>query len=252
MSVQYLPKIISNGLVVYFDISDPKSYPGFGNQIYNLCPTRIGEIQLFNANYNNVDKSIVLNTNQSYILMNTIWNFSSFTEITIEILFKSTVAGNSNSGYLVFDSDNNTYPFWLGKTSSNTWQFFWNYGPGLSKGASISSSSYAANSWIHIAIRGYLSNSTTLSETSNFFELIVNGNNYSNSHSNNNTSSLNYPTTINYFGRRAASFGNGDPPGSPVSDYAPISIGSYKLYNRVLSRSEILANYNSTKLKYNI
>lgn len=253
MSIYRNPRIVTDGLIINFDISDPNSYLGSGDQIYNLCSTKIGEIQTFNTSYNSLDKTITCNGNySSYILMNTIWNISSLTEITTEILFKSTIAGNSNTGYLIYDSDPNTYPFWLGKSSDNLWYFFWNYGPGVAKSAYLSSSSYVANSWIHIVLRGYLSNTTTLSDTGNFFELIVNGNNYSTGHSNNNTSTLNYPTAVNYFARRGASFGNGNPPGYAVLEYAPISIASYRMYNRALSRSEISSNYNSIKLKYNI
>lgn len=254
MSVYYSPRIgTTNGLYLYLDAKDAKSYPGSGDKWYNLAQEKITEAKLINTTYDPTNGgSIVCNGSNSYISIDTGWTISGMTEITVEVVFKSTVAGNSNNGYLIFDSNFTSYPFWLAKTSDNLWYFFWNYGAGVSKSAYISSSSYVANSWIHIAIRGYLSNSTTISETGNFFELIVNGNNYSTGHNNNNTSSLNYPNSVTFIGRRGASFGNGVPPGSPVTNYSSISIGSYKVYNRVLSRSEILANYNSVKLKYNM
>lgn len=65
------PNIVTNGLVVYYDISNPASYPGSGNTVYNLIPSysnitaRLsgsgGSIPTFNSNgiksYLNFDSS---------------------------------------------------------------------------------------------------------------------------------------------------------------------------------------------------
>jgi hypothetical protein len=177
---------------------------------------------------------------------------SSFSEFTAEIVFKSSISGNSGTGYLIWDHNaSDGWPMWLGKTSSNEWYWFWNYGSSLGKSAILSSNSYIANTWIHIVVRAYLSNTTTISETNNFGELIVNGNTYSTSHRNNNTSGFAYPTSPLYLGRRGSSFGNGEI-GGTVSNYSNMEVSIFKLYNRVLSRAEVQQNFNALRGRFSI
>lgn len=175
---------------------------------------------------------------------------SSFSEFTAEIFFKSPVAGNSNTGYLLWDHSAGN-AMWFGKSSTNQWYWFWNYGPSLGKSAQLSSTSYTANSWVHIAVRAYLSNTNTISETNNFAELIVNGDTYSTNHRNDNTGTLGYPFGSLYIAKRGGSLGNGEI-GSPVSDYSNVNISMFRIYNRVLSRAEIQQNFNSMRGRFGI
>ena len=192
--------------------------------------------------------SIVLDGVNDVANLNTIIN-SSFTELTCEILFKSPIAGNSNTNFLIWDHLGGP-AMWLGKTASNQWFWMWNYGPGLAKWAIISSTSYVANTWIHIAVRAYLSNSQRIVETNNFAQIIVNGNNYSNSHRNDDTSTLGYPSQSIVIGQRGSSIGNGEVSGAP--SYTSISVASFKIYNRVLTPAEIQQNYNAIKGRFGI
>lgn len=175
---------------------------------------------------------------------------SSFSQFTSEIVFKSSVAGNSGTAYLIYDHISGN-PFWLGKTQSNTWLWFWNFGTARAKSAAISSTSYSSDSWIHISVRCHLSNTTRLTETNNYAELIVNGVNNSNIHSNTDDLSLGFPGNSMYIARRGASFGNGDL-GATVSEYASIDVALFRLYNRVLSRNEIAQNFNSIRGRFGI
>ena len=192
--------------------------------------------------------SIVLDGVNDVANLNTIIN-SSFTELTCEILFKSPIAGNSNTAFLIWDHLGGS-AMWLGKTASNQWFWMWNYGPGLAKWAIISSTSYVANTWIHIAVRAYLSNSQRIVETNNFAQIIVNGNNYSNSHRNDDTSTLGYPSQSIAIGQRGSSIGNGEVSGAP--SYTSISVASFKIYNRALTPAEIQQNYNAIKGRFGI
>lgn len=175
---------------------------------------------------------------------------SSFSEFTSEIVFRSPVAGNSGTAYLLYDNVSGN-PFWLGKTQSNTWLWFWNFAAGRAKSASISSTSYVSNSWIHIAVRGHLSNTTRLTETNNYAELIINGESNSTSHSNTDDAGLGFPSGSAYIARRGASFGNGEL-GATVSEYATIDVALFRLYNKVLSRSEIAQNFSSIRGRFGI
>lgn len=175
---------------------------------------------------------------------------SAFTEVTVELVFKSNDAGNSGNAYLIWDHSSGN-PMWLGKSQGNQWYWFWNYNGGRGKSAQISSTSYQANTWIHIAVRAYLSNSIRISETNNFAELIVNGSNYSTVHRNDNDLALNYPSGVIYLARKGTAAGNGEL-GGTVSNFSNLEIPYVKIYNKVLSRNQIQQNFNAVRSKFGI
>lgn len=243
------PKIVTNGLVLHLDAGQQNSYNG-GTTWRDLSGRDNNGTLVNGVGYNSGNGgSLVFDGVNDYITSSRTIN-STFSQFTTEIFFRSPVAGNSNTGYLLWDH-NAGNPMWLGKSSSNQWYWFWNYGPSLAKSAQLSSTSYTANSWIHIAVRAYLSNTNTISDTNNFAELIVNGTTYSTTHRNNNTGSLTYPSGSLYLARRGTSFGNGEI-GSTVSEYANVNISVFRLYNRVLSRQEIQQNFNALRGRFGI
>jgi hypothetical protein len=184
-----------------------------------------------------------------YATINTAVN-NTFTELTAEIVFRVPVAGNSGTAFLLWDHSTGN-AIWLGKSQGNEWYWFWNYAGARAKSAQISSASYTANSWIHIAVRAYMSNTVRIPETNNFAELIVNGTNYSTTHRNDSDLTLSYPSSSIWLARKGTAIGNGEL-GVTVSEYAAAEISFFKIYNRVLSRAEIQQNFNAIRGRYGI
>jgi hypothetical protein len=248
--VTYTGNIVTNGLVLNLDAGKLDSYPRSGTTWRDISGNGNNATLVNGPTFNNGNNgSIVFDGINDHSTISTTVT-SAYSELTVEIIFKSSVAGNSGTGYLLWDHTV-TAPIWLGKTQGNEWYWFWNYAGARAKSARLSSTSYVADSWIHIAVRAHLSNTTRISETNNFAELIVNGTNYSTAHRNDSDLTLNYPTTSMYLARRGASIGNGEL-GTTVSEYANIEIGMFKLYNRVLTRNEILQNFNAVRGRYGI
>lgn len=242
--------IVTDGLVLHLDAANYKSYTS-GSTIwrdltinnYNGTLTNNPTMSFDNAGciiFDGVDDHVVIPTTIN----------SSYTGFTTEIFFKSSDAGNSGNAYLIYDHSAG-YPIWLGKSQGNEWYWFWNFAGARGKSARLSSTSYIANTWIHIGVRGYLSNTNTISETGNFAELIVNGISYSTAHRNDNDISPSFPLTSIYLAKKGTAAGNGEL-GVTVSNYSNITIGSFRLYNKVLSRTQILQNYNSVKKRFGL
>lgn len=250
MATAYNSRIITDGLVLCLDAANPKSYPRTGNTWFDLSGYGNNGTLTNGPVYNSENNgSIVFDGVNDFTSVNRPIN-STFTEFTVELWFKSSVAGNSGTAYLIWDHSAG-YPMWLGKSQGNQWYWFWNYAAAKGKSAQISSTTYAANSWIHIAVRSYLSNSTRITETNNFAELIVNGSSYSTTHRNDSDSSLTFPSTSIHFAKKGTAAGNGEL-GATVLDYSSITIANFKIYNRVLGRLEIQQNFNATRSRYGI
>jgi hypothetical protein len=250
MAINYNPKITTNGLVLCLDAANSKSYPGSGTTWFDLSGNGRNGTLVNGPSFTTTNQGIIVFDGvNDHVTCNAPIS-SAFSECTVEIVFKTTVAGNSGSAFLLWDHSAG-HPIWLGKSQGNEWYWFWNYAGGRGKSAQISSVNYSANSWIHIAVRFYLSNSTRISETNNFAELIVNGNSFSTSHRNDNDLTLSYPSGQIYIARKGTAAGNGEL-GATVADYSTIDVSLFRVYNRVLSRLEILQNFNALRGRYGI
>lgn len=242
------PEIPNNGLVLNLDAANPRSYPGTGTAWTDLSGNgRTGT--LLNGVVYNSPASMSFDGTNDYCEINTALT-NSFTEFTAEIVFRTPVAGNSGTAFLLWDHSAGG-AVWLGKSQGNQWYWFWNYAGARAKSAQISSTSYTANSWIHIAVRSYMSNTVRISETNNFAEMIVNGTNYSTAHRNDSDLTLSYPSGNIWLARKGTAAGNGEL-GATVSNYSTAEISFFKVYNRVLSRAEIQQNFEATRGRYGI
>lgn len=244
------PQIITNGLVLALDAADNLSYSGSGSSWRDISGNNTVVTLSNNPTFSNLNSGIInLDGVDDHVVISREIG-STFSQLTVEIIFKTPDAGNSGNAYLIWDHSAG-YPIWLGKSQGNEWYWFWNFNSGAAKAARLSSTSYVANTWIHIVARAHMSNSTTLTETGNFAEIVVNGGMYSTLHRNDNATALNYGSTSIYLGRRGTSVGNGEL-GGTVANYANISIGLFRIYNRVLSRSEIQQNFNAVRGRFGI
>lgn len=245
------PRIITNGLVLHLDAANKKSYPGTGTTWFDLSGNNNHGTLTNGPTYSSVNGGvIVFDGVNDYSNINTSIT-SAFSEMTVEIVYQTSDPGNSGNAYLLWDHNGATgCPMWLGKTQSNTWYFMWNYNSAVGKTAYLSSTSYAANTWVHLAVRLYLSQTQTL-ESGNFAEIVVNGSSYSTTHRNDKTSSLVYPQPPLYLAKKGSAISNGEL-GATVADYSNIKIGLFRIYNKVLSRSDIQQNFNAVRSRYGL
>jgi hypothetical protein len=190
--------------------------------------------------------NMVLDGSSGYVSVPAL-SYSSFTAFTFEIVFKSTVASNSGTGFLIWDHSGGN-PFWLGKNSSNNWYLMNNNGPARGKTAT-GAASFSANQWVHVVCR-MVFNDNAILETGNFADIIVNNVRASTSYRN-DTPTTGYASGNIWLGRYGTASGNGEI-GSGVPNYSSISIGYFKVYNRALTITEIASNFNRLKSRYNL
>jgi hypothetical protein len=112
MGIGYNTSIVRDGLLLYVDAANPKSYPGSGSYLYDLTGNNF-HINLYNSpTYNSQNKSFTFNATNQYGAANgsvpgsiaaTVdnLNLANDTEKTIVAIFKPTGVGSTTGG--IFD-----------------------------------------------------------------------------------------------------------------------------------------------------
>ena len=215
------PKSVNDGLIYFIDPSNAKSYAGVGTVIYDLSGN--GKTSYFTngALYQNYSKGVVnVDGNNDYI-STPIFNLT--TPVTVSVWVKNVISdgivfGASGVG---IGYPNGEYIFayngkslWIQGNNNNFKAFQL---PQLN-----------LNQW---------SNLVMTRDVGNNMRVYLNGiGSTSNPQSNSNTIQMNQIGRYSNFTNSLNSKG---------------SIGEVKIYNRALSASEILQNYNATKKKFN-
>jgi predicted outer membrane repeat protein len=231
----YGPKIITNGLVLYLDAANRNSYPGSGttwtdlsgnNNNFTLVngPTfssgNMGSI-LFDGTNDYVD---AVNTGTTFQFANVTFTVSLWIKTTSStggvIISKGATA--STAGWLFqFDSSGTVSGTTKGSDGTNTYN-------------RTSTATVNNNIWRNI-VSVYTTNTTTLG--SNTISIYIDG------VLSNGTGTLGgavYATTTDtiQIGRR------------PTGAYWSGSVSNIQIYNRALSATEVLQNYNATKSRF--
>jgi hypothetical protein len=239
-TVQNVRNITTNGLVLLLDVANPKSYVS-GSTTWNDLSIGGNNGTLTNGpTYNSANAgSIVFDGVDDYI--NNIGNTSTFSFIqntgifTINAWVKLTDL--SVARYILGNNDGTTVSkgfylgyygtsgrLWLSMTSGVSGQPILNY---------ISSNNFFTNNdWIHVVCVGNGTNS----------QFYKNGVIFGSSSSNFGTLSTG-DSIRNLSVGRINNFN---------SSYWGGSIAQTSIYNRALSASEVLQNYNSTKVRFNL
>ena len=231
MAFHYSPKIVTNGLKIYIDPANDRSYSGTGVNVYDLSP-KLG------ITYSIVDQaSWNKSNNGSFIFPNPIGNATasrvqSFTdqnlntaEMTIDVWLKRTVSNNQYN--MVW----NAFLPYLSFNSSNYFVLSWT---AVIQRTLLSTRTYSNNVWYNVCCT--LTQDVT-SGTS-IGKIYVNGilENTSPTY----TGVTEVRNVIDTF-----MLGNWPPPRYPfVGD-----ISCFKLYDRILTDSEIVYNFNALKSK---
>ena len=225
MSLGYGPNIVRDGLVLYLDAANPKSYPGTGTTWYDLSGNGHNGTLTNGSTYNSDNKgSIVFDgINDRIEIPSSTYTFNS--ACTFEMWFNLT-AINRNQGFMSVNTGGYYINFWMpSDTNKLRWEV---YQPAPNGTAFFSTVSFVTNKWYHVV--GTISSGT--------MTLYINGL-YDNSTTNNYP--LRVVTAIAYVG----DYGAGNYPSAS-------KIAQVKIYNRALSAAEIAQNFAATRGRFGL
>jgi hypothetical protein len=228
MAVYYNPKTVTEGLVLYIDAANPKSYPGSGTAVIDISGNGKNGTMVGGASFNSSTKSFVFDGVNDTIIFgngNTVFPLPA---ISYEFFFRSlgTVPTTGTSPALT----GLTYGvrLFVNSTSLNA---------GFDDGASfISLSTTGTNnfyngSWNHVVVTHDGVN----------FRIYLNGV-LNNSRTSTWLGTTRWPTNEFNIGRD----------NNNVNYYFYGDIAVYRLYNKPLTASEVSTNFNATRGRYGI
>jgi len=224
----YGPRIVSNGLVLCLDAANKNSYPGTGTTWSDLSGNSNNGTLTNGPTFNATNMgSIVFDGTNDYIYRSSLSNFNSS---TYTILLWGKFVSVSSSGVL----------FNLGRSSgdadteaqlyySNSRLVYWDFAGSIAFNFIQSSGTLSTNVYQYL---GFTKNST-------------NGTFYINGYSS-GTGTAAFDANIST---------NDFTIGADIRDsinYVNGNISQFLIYNRVLTASEVLQNYNATKSRFGI
>jgi hypothetical protein len=110
MAISYNTSVVRDGLVLYLDAANPKSYPGTGTTWFDLSGNG-NNVTLFNGvAYDSTTKSFLFDGVNDYARTSNTLNLSSYSSVTVEICFKDN---NPNKDGMLFEHSSN----WNSNTS---------------------------------------------------------------------------------------------------------------------------------------
>jgi hypothetical protein len=226
MGTGYNPRIITDGLILAFDIANPRCYAGTGNTVFDLSRNNLNGTLVNGPTYSGTGttSSIVFDRTNDYVAISDNSLLNTFTNMTLEVVVKYTTTNNQ-----IFAQKWN----YSGGSQGYTIELFNNaiaaacYAGGSYPNAPISS--YPINNVYHIILT--LSGSTQT--------LYINGVSVA---STSGGSIPNLTGTSLTIGNRSDLTGT----------YLGGNIYLTKFYNRALSVQEIRQNYNATKGRYGL
>lgn len=224
MSYNNGPKITTDGLILFLDASNPKSYQGSGTSWVDLSGNNINGTLAGGTSFNNSNSGNMSfdGIDDKVTFPNT--TVSTTSGMTIEVWFKTSSGTKYQDIFDLADA----YGVWIvtNFASAGTGKIVTSF----NTTTGYISSNYSTNQWYCVVLAG--------SGTSNF--QYVNG-------TLTGTASQTVASSINF---NTARIGNVD--GDRASEYLVGNVASLKMYNRMLSQNEVLQNYNSTKAKFGL
>jgi hypothetical protein len=234
MAFNYSPKTVTNGLQVYIDAANIKSYSGAGASVYDLSPAT-------GFTYSLREQATWSSTN------NGTFQFPSPIGTATASRVESIGTQNWNSDSMTIDvwlnrtSSNNTYNIvwdvylpYLSFYNANFFRFSWRTGGNLVQRVLDTASTYSDNTWYNVCC----TLDQNIAAQTSIAKIYVNG-------ALTDTSPT-YAATASYTITSALRLGNWAGPRYPFVG----SISNFKLYNRVLTDAEILQNYRALKGRF--
>lgn len=226
------PHIVTDGLVLALDAASPRSYPGSGTTWYDLSGNGLNGTLVNTVTYNSDFNGTFLfdgvnervNVAASSLIQNLTTNFT----------FQAFVRFNTSGGqYGIFTKGSNFTDGWTVYVRQGPQFSFIGYNDAnVSSGllAATPSGGISTNTWYQIT---YTYDNSTVRSYINGIQ--------------SNTSS--YSETFNSTGTSPL-IGHGPNIGTPK--YWPGNISNVTLYNRALTPSEVLQNYNALKSRFGL
>ena len=231
MGLNYNPAAVIQGLVMYMDITNTRSYSGSGNTIYNLANSGIAVTIVSGATYDTIScKNLLLNGSSGYLTSNdTSLNFGT-NDFTIQTTLKLNGYSNGFTGaynaIVCAGSNLSSSILQVGGTASSYNQLgLWNQ----------PTSSFDAVNYSFSTNKIY---NLTVTKNTSLVEFFVDGVSIGTT-----TSNKTYDFTGNGF-----AIGRWYYPGN--EQYLKGNIYDFKAYNRALTNDEIVQNYNASKGRY--
>lgn len=220
---------ISSGLELYYDPSNATSYPGSGTILYDLSPSgvnaTIGGSLTDSGNWFTFTGSQTITTSNLASLYSG-WQHSLeiwFSPSAIGSVFNDTGTGPTNTGYHATGLEvYSAGPFYL------TNAMLWNGSVTRVGGGTLS-----LNNWYQL-VRVYNGSNTAYA--------------YLNKVKSNNTSITWIPPDPGWY----LNFGASDSTNFATGNAFQGKLGVIRLYNRVLTQSEVTQNYDATKALYGL
>jgi hypothetical protein len=231
----YGPRIVTDGLVLYIDAANNKSYPGSGTSWADLSGggnigTTSGGPTFNSAN----GGSLVFDGTNDYIITNNISLNSRFSSTSVSHFtwFYPTSAGQIvvELGQAIINNnwhDSNIEISAAGAFSFSTWHGSLNN--------KVVSSNQSFNAWYHI---GFTYDGTTLTA-------YINGTSIG-------TTPLARQAPYNNGAQTYYALCSIDSTNMGTSAYGGGRVGTFSVYNRSLSASDVLQNYNATKTRFGL
>jgi hypothetical protein len=229
MSFHHSPRIVSNGLVLCLDAANPKSYPGSGTTWSDLSGNgnngTLTNGPTFDSSNNG---SIVTDGTNDYTLVGRVPGTGTSTQsLTFEVWVNPS------------DTDGNI----MSMSSANP-QTSWNMPPIVATGGQfrgkiwsnnyLYSSAFTQGNWYQVVLVFNYSTSTQ--------EFFING------------TSVDSQSGITYDSSGANNYlflGQANPGADNTGDFAG-KYGIFRIYNKALTASEVLQNFNATKGRYGL
>jgi len=234
MATEYSPQTVTNGLVLYLDAANPRSYVSGSTNWYNLANTTISGSLINGPTFSSANLgSIVFDGTNDYVTLGSSSIFTLDNNFTLnswvyptnvgsafgdEIFSLATGVASPYVSYGLEWMDNYKFRFSIGNTSNT----FLNY---------PSTDTYTLNNWYNVVgiyngstailyVNGVLQNSTSVSTTIKYADNIL------------TIGTWNYDVS----------------PSNAITGRIPI----IQLYNRALSQTEINQNFNALRGRYGI
>ena len=225
MGLNYNPTIVPDGLIVYLDPANSRSYSGSGNTWYDISGNSLNASLVNNPSYTVSNRgTFILDGSSNYFTLpnNSILSLSEF---TISIWVK--VLQLNADQYLVDTSSNLNFGYGYSfRIRSNNTIRFWAYDANT---LVETTETVSSNLWYHITV--------SYSNFSKTQRIYING-------------------SLSASAQHTNSFVLADPQylrighSQVLGGYSKAVIGQSMFYNRELSASEIKQNYESSKGRY--
>ena len=221
MAVKYNTSIVRDGLVLYLDAANPKSYPGSGTTFFNLGSNGINATLVNGPTYSSNNKGyFILDGVNDYINTNTD-TYNCAQTISYEFFMKlSTVSENK---VLIGKYDGAAPDMWIGITSGNQYLYAGYYS--LTTNFVVTD-----NIFRHYVI--------TYNSSTNETKLYVNGA----FHSGTTVSARSNPRGNLMIGKF----------GTAANNYFPNNLPFIRIYNKALSATEVKTNFEATRGRFDI